>query len=55
VEGSGTLAMATPITFYAIKTEKIGSNEACNLKFKNIASDLHFAYPTVTTDAVKKN
>jgi hypothetical protein len=41
-EGSGTLAMALPThnTFYvAIKTEKIMvTNQACNLKFKNITS-----------------
>ena len=36
--------------------ENTGQNTACNLKFDKIAHpDLHFAYPTVTTDEVKKS
>ncbi len=36
--------------------ENNGSNESCNLKFQKISHpDLHFAYPTVTTDSVKKS
>jgi DNA polymerase-3 subunit delta' len=29
-------------------------NKSCNLKFKKSHPDLHFAYPTVTTEEVKK-
>ncbi len=51
-EGSGTLAMAIA---YA-RTIICGSseNQACNLKFDHLSHpDLHFVYPTVTTDEVK--
>jgi DNA polymerase-3 subunit delta' len=35
--------------------ENNGTNQACNLKFQKISHpDLHFAYPTVTTEEVKK-
>ncbi len=59
-EGSGTLAMAIAYAQYILCTnqngENSGANESCNLKFQKIAHpDLHFVYPTVTTEEVKKN
>jgi DNA polymerase-3 subunit delta' len=55
----GTLAMAIAYAQYILcgnQNEKTCSNEACNLKLKKKHHpDLHFAYPTVTTDAVKKS
>jgi DNA polymerase-3 subunit delta' len=57
-EGSGTLAMAIAYAQYIIcsnqNAENSGSNEACNLKFNKIShTDLHFIYPTVSTEDVK--
>ncbi|HEY4627839.1 MAG TPA: DNA polymerase III subunit delta' [Flavobacterium sp.] len=57
-EGSGTLAMAIAYAQYIIcsnqNAENSGSNEACNLKFNKISHpDLHFIYPTVSTEEVK--
>lgn len=57
-EGSGTLPMAIAYAQYILcknqNRENTGENAACNLKFDKIAHpDLHFAYPTVTTDEVK--
>ena len=57
-EGSGTLPMAIAYAQYILcnnsGTENEGGNESCNLKFDNISHpDLHFIYPTVTTDSVK--
>ena len=57
-EGSGTLPMAIAYAQYLICSnqngENSGSNEACNLKFqKNSHPDLHFIYPTVSTEEVK--
>lgn len=57
-EGSGTLAMAIAYAQYLLCSntgnENTGGNEACNLKFQHFAHpDLHFIYPTVTTDEVK--
>jgi len=57
-EGSGTLPMAIAYTQYILcnnsGSENEGGNESCNLKFDNISHpDLHFIYPTVTTDSVK--
>ena len=57
-EGSGTLAMAIAYSQYIIcsnqNAENLGSNEACNLKFNKISHpDLHFIYPTVSTEEVK--
>ena len=57
-EGSGTLAMAIAYAQYLLcnntGNENSGGNEACNLKFQHFAHpDLHFIYPTVTTDDVK--
>lgn len=59
-EGSGTLAMAIAYSQYILCSNKNGENtginQACNLKFQKISHpDLHFAYPTVTTDEVKKS
>ncbi len=59
-EGSGTLVMAIAYAQYILcnnqNGENTGENSACNLKFDKIAHpDLHFAYPTVTTDEVKKS
>jgi len=57
-EGSGTLPMAIAYAQYIICSnqngENVGSNEACNLKFQKISHpDLHFIYPTVSTEEVK--
>ena len=59
-EGSGTLSMAIAYAQYILCSnqngENNGTNQACNLKFQKISHpDLHFAYPTVTTEEVKKN
>jgi DNA polymerase-3 subunit delta' len=59
-EGSGTLPMAIAYAQYLLchnsDLENTGGNAACNLKFNSISHpDLHFIYPTVTTDDVKKN
>lgn len=57
-EGSGTLPMAIAYAQYILcnnqGSENEGGNESCNLKFESISHpDLHFIYPTVTTDSVK--
>ncbi len=57
-EGSGTLPMAIAYAQYIIcsnqNAENTGSNEACNIKFQKTSHpDLHFIYPTVSTDEVK--
>lgn len=55
-EGCGTLAMAIAYSQHIIcnNSDKIGDNIACNLKFEHLAHpDLHFVFPTVTTDEVK--
>jgi DNA polymerase-3 subunit delta' len=57
-EGSGTLAMAIAYAQYILcgneGGENTGGNAACNLKFESISHpDLHFIYPTVTTEDVK--
>ncbi len=59
-EGSGTLAMAMAYAQYIlcenVGNDNIGGSAACNLKFVNFSHpDLHFVYPTVTTDEIKKN
>ncbi|MFC6877415.1 DNA polymerase III subunit [Flavobacterium myungsuense] len=57
-EGSGTLATAIAYAQYIlcnnVYNENGGGNESCNLKFQSISHpDLHFIYPTVTTEDVK--
>jgi DNA polymerase III subunit delta' len=57
-EGTGTLAMAIAYAQYIVCSntgnENSGKNEACNLKFDHLSHpDLHFVYPTVTTEDVK--
>lgn len=57
-EGCGTLSMAIAYSQYILcqnsGDENSGGNEACNLKFDHFSHpDLHFIYPTVTTDDVK--
>lgn len=59
-EGSGTLSMAIAYAQYILcnnqNGENSGSNESCNLKFQKISHpDLHFVYPTVSTEEVKKS
>lgn len=59
-EGSGTLAMAIAYAQYILCSnqngENNGTNESCNIKFQKLSHpDLHFAYPTVTTDSVKRS
>lgn len=57
-EGCGTLPMAIAYSQYILcnnqNGENAGANESCNLKFQKIAHpDLHFVYPTVSTEDVK--
>lgn len=57
-EGCGTLPMAIAYAQYIIcsnqSSDNSGSNEACNIKFQKISHpDLHFIYPTVSTEEVK--
>ncbi len=57
-EGSGTLPMAIAYAQYILcqnlGEENAGGNESCNIKFKSTSHpDLHFIYPTVTTEEVK--
>lgn len=57
-EGSGTLLTAIAYAQYILCSNSDGENSggsaACNLKFDSISHpDLHFIYPTVTTDEVK--
>jgi DNA polymerase III subunit delta' len=57
-EGSGVLATAIAYAQYILCNttgiENTEGNESCNLKFSNFSHpDLHFIYPTVTTDEVK--
>ncbi len=59
-EGSGTLPAAIAYAQFVlcqnIGNENSGGNQACNLKFEHFQHpDLHFVYPTVTTEDVKKN
>jgi len=59
-EGSGTLPLAIAYAQYILcanrQGENFDENEACNLKFEHLSHpDLHFVYPTVTTEDVKKN
>ena len=57
-EGSGVLLTAIAYAQYVLcnnsGNENEGGNESCNLKFDHFSHpDLHFVYPTVTTDEVK--
>lgn len=57
-EGCGTLAMAIAYAQYVLcgnsQGENTGGNESCNLKFDHFSHpDLHFVYPTVSTEDVK--
>lgn len=57
-EGCGTLAMAIAYAQFILcgntGTENSNGNEACNLKFDHLSHpDLHFIFPTVTTEEVK--
>ena len=57
-EGCGTLAMAIAYAQYVlcqnVDGENTNGNESCNLKFNSISHpDLHFIFPTVTTEDVK--
>lgn len=53
-EGSGSLAMAIAYAQHILCNSNGQTNEACSLKFQKLSHpDLHFIYPTVTTDAVK--
>ena len=56
--GFGTLAMALAYSQYVlcnnINYENSGGSDACNIKFNNFSHpDLHFIYPTVSTEDVK--
>lgn len=58
--GSGTLPMAIAYAQYILcknsNGENSGGNEACNLKFEQIAHpDLHFAFPVATTSRIKSH
>ncbi len=57
-EGCGTLPIAIAYAQYILcnnkNGENFGLNESCNIKFqKNSHPDLHFVYPTVSTEDVK--
>ena len=57
-EGSGTLPLAIAYAQYILcrnsGLENSGGNDSCNLKFESVSHpDLHFIYPTVTTEDVK--
>jgi DNA polymerase-3 subunit delta' len=57
-EGSGTLITAIAYAQFILcgnsGNENSGGNESCNIKFQNFSHpDLHFIYPTVTTEEVK--
>ena len=57
-EGSGTLAMAVAYAQFIlcqnVGGENTGGTDSCNLKFQSFSHpDLHFIYPTVTTEDVK--
>lgn len=57
-EGSGTLAMAVAYAQFIlcqnVGGENAGGSDSCNLKFQSFSHpDLHFIYPTVTTEDVK--
>lgn len=57
-EGCGTLPVAIAYAQFILcnnpGSENEGGNEACNLKFESLSHpDLHFIYPTVTTEDVK--
>ena len=57
-EGSGILPMAIAYAQYIIcsnqNNENTGLNQSCNLKFQKTSHpDLHFIYPTVSTEDVK--
>ncbi len=59
-EGCGTLPMAIAYAQYILcqntGDENTGGNDSCNLRFRNFSHpDLHFVYPTVTTEEVKKH
>ncbi|MGB3607159.1 MAG: DNA polymerase III subunit delta' [Psychroserpens sp.] len=59
-EGSGTLPMAIAYAQYILCKNTEGKNttgnDACNLKFKNLAHpDLHFAFPVATNDKIKSH
>lgn len=57
-EGSGVLPIAIAYAQYVLcrnkGVENEGGSEGCNLKFENFSHpDLHFVFPTVTTEDVK--
>lgn len=57
-EGCGTLPMAIAYAQYILcgnsGMENSGGSESCNLKFSQLSHpDLHFIFPTVTTEEVK--
>lgn len=60
LSGTGTLAMALAYSQYILCNNSNYDNsnglDSCNIKFKSFSHpDLHFVYPTVTTEDVKKN
>ncbi|MDI9309185.1 MAG: hypothetical protein QM535_03120 [Limnohabitans sp.] len=57
-EGEGVLLLAIAYAQFILCNNKgeenTGGNDACNLKFEHYSHpDLHFVYPTVTTESVK--
>lgn len=57
-EGCGTLTTAIAYAQYILcnntGVDNFNGNDSCNLKFQNLSHpDLHFIYPTVTTEDVK--
>ncbi len=60
LEGSGVLPIAIAYAQYILCNNKAGENEngneACNLKFNNLAHpDLHFAFPVASNSTVKSH
>ena len=54
-EGSGTLFMAVAYAQYVLCISKKNLNESCAIKFEKLSHpDLHFIYPTVTTEEIKQ-
>jgi DNA polymerase III subunit delta' len=54
-EGSGTLPIALAYAQYILCNSKQGINESCAIKFEKISHpDLHFIFPTVTTEEIKQ-
>ena len=55
-EGCGTLPMAIAYSQYILCNNPNNDDNSCNIKVEKLSHpDLHFIYPTVTTEEIKKN